>query len=45
MGLDAEVFVALNKTLTEPQTRKKIIHLFLNLVTISSTLYECSLQL
>ena len=33
MGLDAEVLVALNKTLTVPQTRTKIYQLFLNLVT------------
>ena len=33
MGLDAEVLVALNKTLTIPQTRQKILQLFLNLVT------------
>jgi len=33
MGLDAEVLVALNKTLTVPQTRQKIYQLFLNLVT------------
>ncbi len=33
MGLDAEVLVALNKTLTIPQTRQKIYQLFLNLVT------------
>ena len=33
MGLDAEVLVALNKSLTIPQTRQKIYQLFLNLVT------------
>ena len=33
MGLDAEVLVALNRTLREPQTRQKVYQLFLNLVT------------
>ena len=33
MGMDAEVLVALNRTLREPQTRQKVYQLFLNLVT------------